>query len=77
MIKLSEKWIEYLKTQPETGMSFQVATVELKDGRVFERVLIVDDAIQEIDHAEEIPFSEMDEIVSIRVQSGLGNGSRY
>ena len=71
MVKLDAKWVDYLKAQPETGMSYQIARVELKNGRVFERVLIVENAICEVDHSTSIPFSEVDEIASIQVRSGL------
>lgn len=71
MVTLNEKWSEYLKWQPETGMGYQIAQVELKDGRVFNRVLILGDQIHEVDGSTTIPFSETDEIVSITVKSGL------
>lgn len=71
MVTLNEKWSRYLKLQPETGMGYQIARVELRDGRVFSRVLILGDQIHEVDHATTIPFSEKDEIVAIKVQSGL------
>ncbi len=71
MVMLNEKWSEYLKWQPETGMGYQIAKVELKDGRAFDHVLILGDQIHEVDRSTTIPFSEKDEIVAIRVQSGL------
>ncbi len=74
MITLNKKWSEYLKSQPETGMGYQIARVVLDDGRAFDRVLILGDQIHEVDDSTTIPFSENDKIVAIKVQSGL---SRY
>jgi len=39
---LSDKFSEELKLKQETGMGFQICTVNLNDGRSFERVLIMD-----------------------------------
>ena len=66
MLRLSEKWIPALLSQPETGMSYQIATIVLHDGRLFERVVIVGGIISEIDGKKEIPFQE-DEIREIIV----------
>ena len=71
MVRLNERWLEYLKWQPETGMGYQIVHVELKDGRFFERVVVLGDQIHEVDGSTAIPFTEMDEIVAIKVQSGL------
>ena len=60
MITLSAKWARYLIRKPETGMGYQVASVYLKDGRRFDRVMIVGGTIAQIDDDPSIPFAESD-----------------
>jgi len=60
MLELSPKWAPYLTSQPEAGMGFQVVTVHLKDGRIFERVVIVGGTIASIENDSHIPFTETD-----------------
>lgn len=45
-------------SQPETGMGYQVATIHLKDGRLFERVMVVGGTITDINGDPNIPFVE-------------------
>lgn len=40
-MKLSNKWIEYLASQPESGMGYQKAVVTLKEGSTHEDVCIL------------------------------------
>jgi hypothetical protein len=40
MLQLSDKWGPKLVSQPETGMSYQVASIILKDGTRYDQVLI-------------------------------------
>lgn len=70
MLKLTEHWMRHLLMQPETGMGYQIALVELKDGQVFERVVIIGDEIHEVDRSPDIPFAVAD-IHDIKVRSGL------
>lgn len=65
-VLLPDRWIEYLRSQPETGMGFQIATIELVDGRKFEQVAIVGGYITKIRGRDDIPFSGVD-VVKIRV----------
>lgn len=58
MIALSNKWGPKLVAQGETGMGYQIATVVLKDGRRFDRVVIVGGIIGQIKDIEGIPFTE-------------------
>lgn len=58
MIKLSEKLAIDLAAMPETGMGYHVVNVELKDGRKFEQVIIIEGLISEIRGLKEIPFTE-------------------
>jgi hypothetical protein len=69
MIELSAKWAPLLLSQPETGMNFQIASVNLKDGRAFHHVYITGGYITKIGDSETIPFKE-NEIDNIIVDHG-------
>lgn len=60
MIKLSEKWTTLLKEQPETGMSYQIATIYLKDGRSFKQSVITGDVLTKVRGCSTVPFEEVD-----------------
>jgi hypothetical protein len=60
MLALDKRWAKVLISQPETGMGHQVATVQLKDGRQFEHVVIVGGAITSINGDPTIPFAEVE-----------------
>jgi len=66
MLHLSNKWAPILVSQPETGMTYQVARVTLKDGSRYESVMIVEGVIIGIRGRADIPFGE-DEIADIHV----------
>lgn len=65
MLALSDKWGPKLVSMPETGMGYQVATIVLKDGRRFDRAVIVGGIISQIKDVEGVPFSEdqIDQII--------------
>ena len=60
MLALSVKWAPMLLAQPETGMSYQIASVILKDGRRFDRITIVGGMITKVGTLANVPFSETD-----------------
>ncbi len=66
MLELSSKWAPTLIGQPETGMGYQIATIELLDGTQYEQVLIIGGVISRIKGFSEIPFRE-DQIARIVV----------
>ena len=57
---------EHLKSAEETGIGYQVVSVILKDGRVFEQVVISEGCIIEVRGHKEIPFTP-DDVVSVHV----------
>jgi hypothetical protein len=65
VLTLGAKWAKVLVSQPETGMGYQVTTVRLKDGRKFDRVVIVEGRITKIADSDDIPFTEdqIDQII--------------
>jgi hypothetical protein len=69
MLTLSQKWIDFLVDQPESGMTHQIATVVLKDGRRFPRSTIVGKYIAQVGNSSTIPFEEAD-IETIIVDHG-------
>ncbi|MGH7870810.1 MAG: hypothetical protein ACREQO_01175 [Candidatus Binatia bacterium] len=60
MLNLSTKWASYLVSQPEAGMSYQIVTVQLNDGREFPRAVVTGGFITQIDGHADIPFAEQD-----------------
>jgi len=60
-MKLSSKWGERLSNQPETGMGYWIVSVLLKDGRRYDRAIVVDSGhLTQIEGLETIPFVEDD-----------------
>lgn len=66
MLALSEKWAPLLKSKPEAGMGYQVASIILRDGRKFEKSTIVGGYVTQIAGVTGIPFDE-ESIVDIIV----------
>ena len=67
MLKLNDYWIKILSKLPETGMGYQVGRVTLKNGRVLNRVVIIQSSlIGEAEGSKKIDFSN-DEIEKIEV----------
>jgi hypothetical protein len=57
---------EDLKGVEETGIGYQVVSVQLKDGRIFEQVAISEGCIIEVRGYKEIPFA-CDDVASVSV----------
>jgi hypothetical protein len=55
-----------LKRNKETGIGYQVVSVELKDGRYFDQVVCSEGCIIQVRGNAEIPFSP-DEVAIVRV----------
>ena len=71
MLQLSDKWAAALLGERETGMGYQVVTIQLKDGRRFAGVTVTGGTIASIDGYDDIPFSEGD-IAAIAVTHDRG-----
>ena len=69
---LSEKWAEFLRSQPETGMGYWTGNVTLVDGRTFDDVIIDSGYITKIRGRVAIPF-EADEVEKIIITSKRWN----
>jgi hypothetical protein len=59
-LRLSDKWLEYLKYRGETGMGYLIVSVVLKGGERFEQVVIERPFISGLRGHAEIPFAEND-----------------
>jgi hypothetical protein len=66
MLSLSNKWIEYLRSQPETGMGHQVVTIKIRDGKIFRQAVVDSGHVTRIRGFMEIPFTQ-EEIEEITV----------
>jgi hypothetical protein len=66
MLSLSKKWTEYLLSQPETGMGYQVVTIKTRDGKIFPQAVVDSGYLSRIRGLREIPFTE-EEIEEITV----------
>ena len=64
MLTLSEAWYGRLLKMPETGMTYTIATVVLKDGREFPQAVICEGCISRIRGHSSVPFTE-EEIAEI------------
>lgn len=66
MKPVPDEWVDYLISQPETGMGYWVVSVKLRDGRDFDRVVVNGGFVTQVYGFETLPF-EPDEIVEMRV----------
>jgi hypothetical protein len=66
LIQIPAELVDPLKRDAETGIGYQVVSVELKDGRSFDQVSASEGCIIEVRGYKEIPFAT-DDIVSVRV----------
>jgi hypothetical protein len=65
-LKLSDRWIEYLLGQPETGMGYYVVTLNLRDGRTIPRAVIDSGYVTRVKDKAAIDFTA-DDIIGIEV----------
>lgn len=66
LVPIPKELAENLKKAKETGIGYQVVSVELTDGRRFEQVLTSKGCIIEVRGHREIPFGPND-LASVRV----------
>jgi hypothetical protein len=61
MLELTEKrFADFFRKQGETGMGYWVATVYLRDGRIFPQTIVVGGTITQIKNQSGISFAEKD-----------------
>jgi hypothetical protein len=66
LVPIPSSLVDHLKRAGETGIGYQVVSVELQDGRMFDQVVTSEGHIIEVRGFEEIPFSA-EEVASIDV----------
>lgn len=60
LFPIPEACLDQLKRGTETGIGYQVVSVELKDGRYFDQVVVSECCIIEVRGFAEIPFAPHD-----------------
>jgi hypothetical protein len=66
LVPIPSGCVDHLKRATETGIGYQVVSVELKDGRFFDQVVASEGCIIEVRGYKEIPFMS-DEVSSVIV----------
>jgi hypothetical protein len=57
LFPIPEACLDHLKQGAETGIGYQIVSVELKDGRCFDQVVVSECCIIEVRGYAEIPFA--------------------
>lgn len=60
MLQLSDRWGSRLRSQPETGMGYQVVSIVLSNGQRIDQVLVESGVITRVRGQDSIPFREDD-----------------
>jgi hypothetical protein len=66
LIPIPSGLVDHLKRAAETGIGYQVVSVELRDGRSFDQVVTSEGCVIEVRGFKEIPFSSED-VASVSV----------
>jgi hypothetical protein len=66
IVPIPSTFVEHLKRAGETGIGYQVVSVELRDGRKFDQVVTSECCVIEVRGHKEIPFNP-EEVASVSV----------
>jgi hypothetical protein len=66
VLRLSQKWIEHLLAQPESGMGYQIVTIKTRGGIVFRQATVDSGHVTRVRGFKDVPFAE-DDIEAITV----------
>jgi hypothetical protein len=66
LVAIPSGLVDHLKHAGETGIGYQVVSVELRDGRSYDQVVTSEGCIIEVRGFKEIPFAA-DEVASVNV----------
>ncbi|GMQ28272.1 hypothetical protein [Algoriphagus confluentis] len=61
-ISLPEKFVAALEKLPETGMGYQVVKIKFKDGKILEKVMVINSDRIKLDKNIAIDFSQISKI---------------
>jgi hypothetical protein len=60
IVPIPSQFVDQLKREEETGIGYQIVSVELKDGRYFDQVATSEGHIIEVRGYKQIPFAAED-----------------
>jgi hypothetical protein len=66
LVPVPSGFVDHLKRTGETGIGYQVVSVQLRDGRTFDQVVTSEGYIIEVRGHKEIPFAPED-VTSVNV----------
>ena len=66
LVPIPSGFVDHLKRAGETGIGYQVVSVELRDGRTFDQVVASEGCVIEVRGFNEIPFKPED-VTSVSV----------
>jgi hypothetical protein len=66
-LALEDRWIEKLRSQPESGMGYQRVRVRLRDGRVIEQAMVFNGRV--LDLKEDVGAVTPPDIIDLEVES--------
>lgn len=69
---IPKECLALLKQDAETGIGYQIVSLELKNGRYFDQVVVSEGCIIEVRGYREIPFS-VEEVASISINHNRWN----
>lgn len=73
-LKLKEEYIDYLSTQPEQGMGYQIVDITLKNGQVLNDRIVLNSSYLKLNESEQI---SLDDIVKIEIKKNTAGKTRY
>ena len=72
LFPIPEACLEELRRAEETGIGYQIVSVELRDGRRFDQVVVSERCIIQVRGYAEIPFASED-VVSVKINHNVWN----
>ena len=68
MLALSPRWIRYLRSQPESGMGYQIVDIVLANSEILKNLIVVNGELVELpnDHLD----VENEDIERVRIHVG-------
>ena len=76
LVSIPRECLDYLKRDKETGIGYQVVSVNLKDGRCFDQVVASEGCIIQVRGYTEIPFAP-EEVTSVSVNHRRWNFRKW
>ena len=61
-LKLQDKFIEYLESQPEQGMGYQIVDLHLKNGMILQNRIVLNSAYLQLENDENITANDIESL---------------